>query len=169
MSPGVQVPTVASLPQAQRVKKRRYRFHSLSPILFVVPALIFYGTFVVYPVISALTLSFFNWDGMSPTRDFVGLHNYMELFLHDPVFWTAVLNTFKWTAFSLVLPTTLALTLAIVINLPLPGRTMIRTFIYVPSVLAGIAVATMWVWMYNPNFGLINATLKLWSAYPRGR
>lgn len=161
MSPGVKLSTVDSLPQEQRTKQRRYRFHSLSPILFVVPALVFYGTFVVYPVLSALTLSFFNWDGISPTRDFVGLHNYMQLFFHDPVFWTAVLNTFKWTALSLVLPTTLALTLAIVINLPLAGRTMIRTLIYVPSVLAGIAVATMWVWLYNPNFGLINAMLKL--------
>jgi hypothetical protein len=94
----------------------------------------------VYPVINALTLSFFNWDGISPTRDFVRLHNYTELFFHDPVFWTAVLNTFQWTAFSLVLPTTLALTLVIVINQPLPGQTLIRTLIYVPSVLASIAV-----------------------------
>ena len=161
MSPGVKLSTVDSNLQEQRRRQRRARLHSLSPILFVVPALSFYGMFVVYPVLSALALSFFNWDGISPTRDFVGLHNYMQLFFHDPVFWTSIVNTFKWTALSIVLPTSIALTLAMAINQPLRGRTTIRTLIYVPSVLAPIAVATIWVWMYNPYFGILNATFKL--------
>lgn len=127
---------------------------------FLLPALFFYGIFVLYPIINALVLSFFNWDGISPNRTFVGLSNYAFVLTEDRVFWTSLRNSATWTGLSLLVPTTLGLVLAVALNLPLVGRAVIRTAIYLPAVLATVIVATMWSWMYNPTLGLVNATLE---------
>jgi len=127
---------------------------------FLAPALIFFALFVVYPMIKAFQLSFFDWDGLSEQQTFVGLSNYVYIFTKDPVFWRAVRNTLVWVILSLIIPTTVGLALAMAMNQKLAGRNGFRTIFYLPAVLAPIAVATMWRWIYNPNFGVVNYLLQ---------
>jgi raffinose/stachyose/melibiose transport system permease protein len=131
-----------------------------SSLSFLLPALVIYGVFALYPMVDALWLSFFDWDGVSPDRDWVGLENYVQILTRDPVFWTAVQNSLIWVVLSLIIPTALGLGFAVALDQKLRGRNVLRAALYLPAIIASIAVATMWSWMYNPVFGLVNATLE---------
>ena len=123
------------------------------------PALLVYCVFAVYPMLDVLWLSFMKWNGLTVTKEFVGVDNYVEVFTRDPVFWTAVRNTVLWTILSVVFPPAIGFGLALALNQNIPGRSPLRALFYMPVIIAPIAVATMWRWMYDPFFGLFNATL----------
>jgi raffinose/stachyose/melibiose transport system permease protein len=150
---------VANVPRAQR-RRRRGR-DLLAAVPFLLPAVLLYGVFIVYPMVDAVRLSFFEWDGFRTTsKIWVGLDNYRWIFRDDPVFWTAFRNSVKWLILSLVVPTVLGLGLALLLNRRMRGRNLFRTTFYLPAVLAPIAVAAMWKWIYDPNFGVLNRVLE---------
>lgn len=144
-----------------RTAGRRGRATSfLGALPFLVPALALYGVFLLFPVVSAIYLSFFRWDGFPTTvPEWTGLDNYTGLLTNDPVFFTALGNSVIWVVLSLVVPTVLGLVLALGLNRKMVGRNLMRSVFYVPAVIASIAVATMWSWIYNPNNGLVNGLL----------
>ena len=123
------------------------------------PALIVYGLFALYPMLNVVALSFMKWNGLQATTQFVGLDNYIQVFTLDPVFWGAVRNTILWMVMSVVFPPAVGFALALALNQNIPGRGPLRALFYMPVIIAPIAVATMWRWMYDPFFGLINAVL----------
>jgi raffinose/stachyose/melibiose transport system permease protein len=133
------------------------RFSSLP---FLLPALLIYAVFALYPMVDGLWLSFFDWDGVSQDRNWVGLENYVQIFTQDPVFWRAVQNSVIWVTLSLIIPTAIGLAFAVALDQKLRGRNAFRAALYLPAVIASIAVATMWSWMYNPIFGIVNATME---------
>ncbi len=133
------------------------RFSSLP---FLLPALVIYAVFALYPMVDGLWLSFFDWDGVSADRNWVGLENYVQIFTQDPVFWRAVQNSLIWVTLSLIIPTAIGLAFAVALDQKLRGRNAFRAALYLPAVIASIAVATMWSWMYNPIFGLVNAAME---------
>jgi raffinose/stachyose/melibiose transport system permease protein len=75
------------------------------------------------------------------------------------VFWGAVRNTVLWTVMSVVFPPAIGFALALALNQNIPGRGPLRALFYMPVIIAPIAVATMWRWMYDPFFGLLNAMM----------
>jgi raffinose/stachyose/melibiose transport system permease protein len=157
--------TTAVKNATSRRRSERRRGGRLSPgwaaFLFVVPALVLFLVFLVYPMVDTVIMSFFSWDGfITTTPVFVGARNYVKIFTQDPVFWPAFRNTVIWVVLSLIVPTTLGLALALGLNQKLFGRNLLRSAFYIPAVLASIAVATMWVWLYNPQSGLIDGVLK---------
>src|SRR5437764_15045905 len=92
-------PLAASPPlgrQALRVWARRLGLNS--GLLFVLPALLIYGSIVIYPLLSMLYLSAFSWDGVSPNKAFVGLANFQQL-LADPIFYVTLRNAVIWIVF----------------------------------------------------------------------
>jgi raffinose/stachyose/melibiose transport system permease protein len=115
---------------------------------------------VFYPTIGVVFTSFFKWDGLSLSRDFVGVANYVQIFTQDPIFWRAVFNSGIWVVLSLIVPTAMGLALALALNRPIFGRALFRTIFYLPAVIASIAVAAIWSWMYQPGFGPINVFLR---------
>ena len=128
---------------------------------FLAPALAAYVVFVIGPMVSAVRLSLYEWSGFNTDPQvFVGFKNYVRLFTQDPVFWTAVQNTIVWVILSILIPTTLGLVMALALNRPLLGRNLFRSVFYIPGVLAPIAVANMWRWMYNPNYGVFSEISK---------
>jgi ABC-type sugar transport system permease subunit len=133
---------------------------SLTPYLFLAPALIIYIAFLVYPMLASLYISFFDWDGMAANMTFVGLKNYFGIFLDDDVARTALLNNVLWTLGCLVVPTGIGLVLALALNRGLRGTLVLRTIFYAPAVLPLVAVGLIWSWMYNPNFGALNFILR---------
>ncbi len=128
-------------------------------VTLVAPAVLVYAVFALYPMIDVFHLSFLRWNGMTPTREFVGLRNYVQAFTADPVFWRALRNTIAWTALSVVIPPLIGFGLALGLNQRIPGRAPLRAIFYLPVIIAPIAAATMWRWMYDPFFGLFNQVL----------
>lgn len=128
--------------------------------LLLAPALIVYGLFALYPMLDVVGLSFMKWNGLTTAKEFVGFDNYAEIFSNDPVFWGALRNTIIWTILSVVFPPLVGFGLALALNQNIPGRGPLRALFYMPVIIAPIAVATMWRWMYDPFFGLFNATLS---------
>lgn len=147
---------VRALPR--RLQGARLRAGS-TPYLFLLPALVIYCVFLVYPLFDSLSISLTNWDGLSPVRTFVGLANYQRIF-NDPIAVTAFENNLIWTAVMVVAPTVLGLLLALGLNRRFPGRTIFRSLFYAPGILPLVGVAALWTWMYDPNVGLINAFLR---------
>ena len=144
-------------PLVQRIAKGGF----VASLPFLAPALAAYVVFVIAPMMSAVRLSLYKWSGYnSDPQVFVGFKNYVRLFTQDPVFWTAVQNTVIWVILSILIPTTLGLLMALALNQPLIGRNLFRSVFYIPGVLAPIAVANMWRWMYNPNYGVFSEISK---------
>jgi len=142
----------------RRLQGARLRAASI-PYLFLLPALIIYCIFLVYPMFDSLSISFTNWDGLSPVRTFVGLTNYQRIF-NDPIAVTAFQNNLIWTAVMVAVPTVVGLLLALGLNKRFPGRTIFRSIFYAPGILPLVGVAALWAWMYDPNVGLINVFLR---------
>lgn len=111
------------------------------------------------PMLVSLFLSLTRFDGFH-NPEFVGLTNYGDL-LQERLFWQSLRVTAYYTFLSVPLGIVFALSIALLLNQELPGLSVWRTVYYLPSVLSGVAVALLWQWIYQPSFGLINATL--WS------
>ena len=129
-------------------------------LALLLPGLVIFAVFALLPFGRVVELSVMRWDGLSPTQTFVGLQNFRDVLGHDPVFWTALVNTGIWTALSLLVPPAIGFGLALGLNENLAGRGLLRTVFYLPVVIAPIAVATMWRWMYDPFFGIMSSMLK---------
>ncbi|MCB0062494.1 MAG: sugar ABC transporter permease [Caldilineaceae bacterium] len=107
------------------------------------------------PVIASLAFSFTDWTGLSSLR-WVGLENFRELLFEDDLFWTATINTFYYSFGAVTLGTLGALFVAILLNQNLPGTTFLRVVYYMPSIASGVAVSILWIWLFNPQVGLVN-------------
>lgn len=127
--------------------------------MLLAPAVLIYVVFALYPMVDVVGLSFQKWNGLDPVKEFVGYKNYADIFTKDPVFWGAFRNTVIWTLMSVVFPPIIGLLLALGLNQPIFGRNTLRAIYYLPVIIAPIAVATMWRWMYDPFFGLFGQVL----------
>lgn len=150
---------------------RSNRLHSYrtQALVLLTPAFAIYTVFAIWPMIEVVILSFQRWNGLTPDRTWAGLQNYRHIFTTDPVYWMAFYNTVLWTIMSVILPPVIGLLLALGLNQKLFARGSLRAIYYLPVIIAPIAVATMWRWMYDPFFGLFNQVLtnlglQAWSA-----
>ena len=152
--------TLSPAPAAAALSPRRRRRHgALGAWLFALPALAVYVAFLVYPAVTSLWFSLTDWDGLSPSYDFVGLANYAAL-AQDPVVAQAARNNLIWTVVTLVVPLVLGLVLAIVLNGKVRGKPVLRLVFYTPAVLPLVSIASIWGWLYNPQYGAINVFLR---------
>jgi raffinose/stachyose/melibiose transport system permease protein len=148
-------PEAAALP----VPQRRRRHGGLSPWLFAAPALIVYVVFLVYPAVTSLFFSLTDWDGLSKTYNIVGLANYRAM-TKDPVVIQAAKNNLLWTLVTLTVPLVLGLLLAMLLNGKVRGKPVLRLIFYTPAVLPLVSIASIWGWLYNPQYGAINVFLR---------
>lgn len=137
----------------------RVNGQAIQPYLFLLPALVLFATFSVFPFYLMMETSLFQWDGVSPIRQFVGLHNYAQAILHDPVFHQSFIHGSWVTLLALTFQNALALLLAIAVNRNLPGRGIYRTIFFLPPILSEIVVGLIWFWIYDGNFGILNESL----------
>jgi raffinose/stachyose/melibiose transport system permease protein len=141
-------------------RRRRRPGGGLSPWLFALPALAVYVVFLVYPSITSLFFSLTDWDGLSPTYNIVGLQNYLDM-VDDPVIATALKNNVIWTVVTLTVPLVVGLALAMLLKGKVRGKPFLRLVFYTPAVLPLVAIASIWGWLYNPQYGAINEFLRL--------
>jgi multiple sugar transport system permease protein len=112
---------------------------------------------VAGPMLASFYLSFTSYQITEPPT-FVGLGNYQQLY-NDPLFWQALRVTAYFTFLSVPLSVACAVVVAMLLNQPIPFLSAWRTIYYLPSITSGVAIALMWAWIFNPNFGLLNVTL----------
>jgi ABC-type sugar transport system permease subunit len=110
-------------------------------------------------LIYTLLLSLTDWNLISPDKKFVGLRNYLKL-LNDPLFWKVLANTGVFSFFAVAISVSLGLFIAVLINRRTPGRTLFRTAIFLPYVTATSAMALVWLWIFDPQYGFLNMVLK---------
>jgi putative chitobiose transport system permease protein len=130
---------------------------SLTPYLFLAPALVLIAVFVLYPIASVVYYSFTSYDIVRPPV-FVGLDNYRQL-VADPTFWKALTNSLVYL---IATPTliVLSIVLAIVVNRRLRGIHVFRALYYIPAISGSIAIGISWRWLFDRN-GFVNGVL-LW-------
>lgn len=127
--------------------------------LFLAPSLVLFAIFTAIPVISAFFISFTQWNLFNEVT-WVGLGNYLEL-ARDEIFAKVLGNTAYFVLISVPVQIVLALACALVLNRGIKGQTFFRVVYFLPVVTSTIAAALVWAWLFNSNFGLINAGLSL--------
>jgi len=139
------------------VNKQKIR-NSLFIFLFLLPALILFILFLVYPIFRSVYFSTFKWTGLGEVTNNIGLANYAKIFT-DKVFLGAVRNILIIIVLSLAIQLPLAMALAVMVGKDLPGRSVFRTIFFLPYVLSEVNAAIMWTLLFNasPDRGLLNA------------
>ena len=133
--------------------------------LFYVPALALFAVFVVLPFIKGIYLSLTNWNGYSPSYKFVGLKNYARM-LTDENVRTAFVNTIIYGLGSTLVQNVLGIAFAILLNKKFRGRSLIRTVIYLPVMIAPLIMGYIMYFFFTYNNGAVNDVLKLFGAQP---
>lgn len=143
-----------------RHRSRARRREAVEGYLAIAPWLIGFVLFTAGPIIASFVISFTYWDAQGAPPTWAGLGNYQDLF-SDGRFWQSMKVTIAYSALSLPLGLVGGLLLSLLLNLKLRGMHLFRTIFYLPSVIAGVAVSTMWLWIFNDKFGLLNYLLSL--------
>ena len=127
-------------------------------LLFTAPALIGLAVFTVYPVASLLYYSFCRYTALKPPA-WVGLGNYHSL-MHDQLFAESLYNTLYYTVLAVPVGIIVAFGLAVMLNAKVKGLAVFRTVFYLPSIVPVVASSVLWLWILNPDYGLINIILR---------
>ncbi len=135
-------------------KRRASRGEALLFLLFVGPNLFFFAVFSFWPIIYSAYLSTRRWDMIAPVKLYVGLDNFRYL-LQDHSFHQVMINTVVFTVAAVGGTLVLGLIIALLLNQPLRGRNTARAIIFSPSLLSGAAISIVWIYMFDPRFGLI--------------
>ncbi len=134
------------------------RREALHGYLFIAPAVLGFLIWIAGPMLFSAWVSLTTWDLLSPP-EFVGLSNYQAM-LKDPLFWQSLKVTAVYTLVSVPLFQVLAFALALLINVRVRGIAIFRTIYYLPSIVPVVANAMLWAWVFNSDFGLLNAALR---------
>jgi multiple sugar transport system permease protein len=126
--------------------------------LFASPWLIGLFIFGAFPFLASFYISFTNYNMLSFPR-FIGLTNYRILFFNDDIFWKSLGNTFYHVMLAVPLGIVLGVSLALLLNNKIRGMSLYRTLFYLPNVVSIVAMSLLWLWLFQPSFGLINEIL----------
>ncbi|MGA3248833.1 MAG: sugar ABC transporter permease, partial [Paraburkholderia sp.] len=143
---------VPGAPPRHRGPSPTARRQRRAAFLFLAPACVMVAIYVIWPILSTIRISFFNWDGMTDPS-FVGFANYVELF-HASTFYTALKNNLIWLLLFLLAPP-MGLAVALYLNQAVAGIRIVKSLFFAPFVLSGVVVGLIFSWFYDPTFGLL--------------
>ncbi len=147
---------------------RRARRELFSGLAFTSLWIVGFGVFLLYPILASLFYSFCDYSIFQPPI-FIGFGNYQKL-LGDEVFWISLKNTLFYAALSVPLGTVVSLSLALLLNVDVRGRSIFRTIFYLPSIVPLVASSMLWLWIFNGQYGILNWALgpvvRLFGASP---
>ncbi|UAX97789.1 sugar ABC transporter permease [Ensifer adhaerens] len=135
------------------------RHNNLWRIALLAPPLSVFAVFVIWPLFSSFFYSVTNWNGFGANYDFVGLDNFSKIFT-DKLFMNAAINTTIWMVAAIVVPTLFGLGLALLLDGKVPGGRAFKTVFYLPICLSAVIVGQIWIWIYQPDWGLLNTVLS---------
>jgi len=127
-------------------------------LLFASPWIVGFLVFTAYPLVASLYYSCCAYSGLN-TPHWVGLSNYHQMLFEDDLFWKSLWNTLYMVVIALPLGMISALALALLLNQKVKGIALYRTIYYLPSLVPAVASAILWLWLFNPEIGLINTVL----------
>jgi multiple sugar transport system permease protein len=150
---------MAVTPTAQHRRGSLRRREAIAGWLLISPWLIGFVWFLVIPILFSIYASFTRWTLINPPPVWVGLKNYIDMFQDDDTWW-ALGVTVRYMLMTLIPFMVLALFLALLLNQKVRGMNVFRTVFYIPSIVAGVAVAILWATLLNPEIGAINQVLR---------
>ncbi|MFN3332785.1 MAG: carbohydrate ABC transporter permease [Caldilinea sp.] len=151
------------------------RSRTLWAALFLTPPLALYTVIVVAPLLVSFYYSLTDWNGFNPNYTFVGLNNFLKIG-RDPLFANAIRNTVIWMVAAILLPSLGGLAIALALNGRGVAGNVYKSLFYLPICLSLVVIGQVWIWMYHPDWGLINVTLdglglpswtRAWLADPQ--
>ncbi|MDX6254594.1 MAG: multiple sugar transport system permease protein [Frankiales bacterium] len=157
-APRSRTPAVAggtASPQKAVPGRRRRRRRSPAPLLFIAPGLALFLVLVIYPMVRAFQMSFYDWNVVAgATSTFTGWDNYVRAF-HDPVFWRALANSAVYMALTVPPQIVLGLGIAVLLNNKAPARALFRVLFYLPVVSSWVVVSLLFQYLFADS-GLVN-------------
>jgi multiple sugar transport system permease protein len=139
---------------------RRFGYDERSAAIMLLPAFAVLLLVAMFPIVYSLYTSLYDINLTRPHRQpFVGFGNYARIFADDN-FWTAVQRTTVYTLVTVTVTTALATAVAVLLNEAFPGRRVLSALVLLPWATPSIVNGLMWKWIYDPNFGVLNAALK---------
>lgn len=139
----------------QRSRLRR----DLIGYLFISPWLIGFLVFTAYPFFSSIYLSFTRYNIVSPPV-WVGWANYRTLLLDDPLFWQSLEVTFRYALVAIPVGIVAGVSLSLLLNVNVRGMAVYRTVFFLPSIVPAVATSVVFIWILNPQIGLVNMILR---------
>lgn len=137
-------------------------------LLFTSPAILGFLIFTLGPMIASLVLSMTDYNVFKEGTAFVGFDNYVRLFSgEDDLFYQSLGATFYFVLLRVPAVILISFAVALLLNMNVKGRALFRTIIYLPSIVPAVASAMIWMWLLNPDLGLINTALE-WLHLPTG-
>lgn len=163
---------VTKAPRVRRFSSRERR-NLRNGLLFISPWLIGFLGLTLYPIISSFYYSLTQYTGVG-SASFVGFQNYSILFGRDPLFLQSVGNTLYMVLLDLPLGIVIGVFIAMLLNMKIKGQGVFRTIFFLPSIVPAIGATMLFLWIFNPEYGLANAALHLfginkigWFADPK--
>ena len=136
---------------------------TITPILFLLPGVLFFAVYVISPIIQSFNISFYQWDGLGEAK-YVGLRNYEEL-MTDRAFEISLWNNVKWLVlYLLAIPA--GLFIALFLNQTVAGIRLYKSMFFFPFVISQVVVGLVFSWFYLPREGLLNAILTTFGMGP---
>ena len=143
--------------QAMTPRERR---EAIDGYISITPWVIGFLIFTLGPLLASIYIGFTEWTLTRPPQ-WVGFYNYARMFTRDPLFLQALKVTGNFVLLSVPLKLVFGLGLALLLNLKLRGMNIYRTVFYIPAVISGVAVSLMWIWLLQPDTGIINTLLEM--------
>jgi raffinose/stachyose/melibiose transport system permease protein len=147
-----------NIAQERSETQQRNLRQTLLIVIFLLPGTIIYTLFLIWPLIQAGYYSLFNWNGLGPPTNFIGVENFANI-LKDSVFHASMGHTMIIVTLSLTFQLPLALILAVMIGRKLAGRAFFRIIFFLPYVFSEIVTAVIWLFVYTRDGGLLNTVL----------
>jgi len=127
-------------------------------LILLAPPLAVFSVVVIWPLLSSFHYSLTDWNGFDPQFHYVGLANFARI-ATDRLFLQAAVNTTIWMAAAIVLPTGLGLGLALLLDAKVAGARLFKSIFYLPICLSAVIVGQIWIWIYQPDWGLLNTLI----------
>jgi len=150
------------IPLARAPTPRRSRLHRHEARMaywFITPTMLLFTVFTVLPMLMAFGLSFSSYDILTPLK-WVGFENYTRM-LQDEIFVQGIKNVGLYALMYVPSMLALSLSLSLTLNSPRPGMKFFRALFYLPAITSSVAASTVWVWMLQKDYGVVNQVLSL--------
>ncbi|TQM45315.1 carbohydrate ABC transporter permease [Pseudonocardia cypriaca] len=162
-APAVAPPTARPAVGAHRRRRSLGGDRRRAAYLMLAPAVLHLAWWIGIPTVATFVLAFTRYDILAGTMSWAGLDNFVAIF-RDPLWWKAIGNTVVYTFFTVPVAMAVAVVIAVLLNTKLRARAWYRTAVFMPHITATVAIALVWMWMFEPNIGLFNWVLSLFGV-----